>query len=232
MRSTKRPPRPLANAQQNRAVRAPPTWRFPEGLGANRVTMDAVSLMVLRGNGMTRPHSYHATAMESVRELDGSPTMIGVLSDSHGESGRTRRAVEALLGEGAAHIIHCGDIEIPRCLDPLAGLRAHIVFGNNDEPAELCGYAEDLGIQVHHPAGELEFDGIRVAFTHGHIGSAIDAAIEKRVPWLFVGHSHAAMDIQIHGTRMVNPGALSRADPFSVALVCPASGLVKFLTIA
>ena len=36
--STKRPCLPRANAQQNRAVLAPPTCRSPEGLGANRVT--------------------------------------------------------------------------------------------------------------------------------------------------------------------------------------------------
>lgn len=181
--------------------------------------------------GLFAAHSYHAPAMDLDRALGESPAMLGVLSDSHGESKRTQRAVETLLSAGAVHIIHCGDFETSRCLDQLAGLHAHVVFGNNDDPAELTSYAEDLGIQVHHPAGELDFDGIRVAFTHGHIGSAVDAAIERRVPWLLVGHSHTAMDTQVHGTRMVNPGALSRADPYTVALVCPLSGLVKFIPI-
>jgi putative phosphoesterase len=175
--------------------------------------------------------TYHAAPMDIDRALGDSPAMLGVLSDSHGESRRTQRAVETLLSAGASHIIHCGDFESMRCIDHLAGLRAHIVFGNNDDPAALASYAEDLGIQVHHPAGELEFDGIKIAFTHGHIGPAVDAAIERRVPWLFVGHSHAALDTQVHATRMVNPGALSRAHPYTVALVCPADGLVKFIPI-
>ena len=39
IRSTNVPPFPFAKAQQKSAVRAPPTWRCPDGLGAKRVTM-------------------------------------------------------------------------------------------------------------------------------------------------------------------------------------------------
>ncbi len=169
--------------------------------------------------------------MDLDRSLGAPPPMLGVLSDSHGESKRTQYAVDTLVNAGADHIIHCGDFETARCLDQLAGLHSHIVFGNNDDPAELTSYAESLGIHVRHPAGEVDFGGIRVAFTHGHLRSAVDAAIERRVPWLFLGHSHCAMDVTVHGTRMVNPGALAHADSYSVALVCLASGVVRFLDI-
>src|SRR5689334_16711419 len=44
MRSTNTPPRRFANSQLKIAVRAPPTWRNPVGLGANRTrTLTRVS---------------------------------------------------------------------------------------------------------------------------------------------------------------------------------------------
>jgi predicted phosphodiesterase len=92
---------------------------------------------------------------------------IGVLSDSHGDAIRTRIAVEELVRLGATMFIHCGDIETIECLDPLAGLDAHIVFGNCDEPSDLQDYARSIDITVHHPLGEIIIDDQRIAFTHG-----------------------------------------------------------------
>ena len=158
-------------------------------------------------------------------------TRIGVLSDSHGDAMRTRRAVEELTRLGATIFIHCGDIETIECLDPLAGLDAHIVFGNCDEPSDLQGYARSIGITVHHPLGEVIVDGQRIAFTHGDDPKCMQRPIGSKAHWLFLGHTHLKRDIKIESTRVINPGALYRAKPHTVALVTPSSGLVEFQTI-
>lgn len=160
-----------------------------------------------------------------------SATCIGLLSDSHGEFARTQRAVERLVARGATCFIHCGDLEDPRCLDSLAGLNAHICCGNCDEPSDFEGYAQSLDMHFYHRTGLLTIDGARIAFMHGDDSAAFELQIAANVGWLFHGHSHLARDVVIRGTRVVNPGALYRAKPFSVALVTPAHGDVEFLTI-
>ncbi len=159
-------------------------------------------------------------------------TRIGVLSDSHGDANRTRIAVEELVRLGATMFIHCGDIETIECLDPLAGLNAHIVFGNCDEPSELQDYARSIGITVHHPLGEFIVDGHRIAFTHGDDPKCMQGPIDSKAHWLFHGHTHHKRDVKIQSTRVVNPGALYRAKPHTVALVTPMIGAVQFETIS
>ncbi len=163
--------------------------------------------------------------------LDTQPIRIGLLSDSHGEVARTRRAVELLASRGAHCFVHCGDFEDPRCLDSLAGLDAHICFGNCDDPADYEEYARALGIRVHHPTGHLTVDGATISFMHGDDSDALDLEIAGGVAWLFHGHTHEASDLVQAGTRVVNPGALYRATPFSVALVTPARALVEFVPV-
>ncbi|MFM8874126.1 MAG: metallophosphoesterase family protein, partial [Phycisphaerales bacterium] len=88
------------------------------------------------------------------------PATVGLLSDSHARWERTRRAIEALRARGATTFIHCGDVEDALVLDQLAGLDAHLVWGNCDwNRGTLERYARDLGITVHGDAGELEIDG-------------------------------------------------------------------------
>ena len=97
------------------------------------------------------------------------PVVVGLLSDSHSRWERTRRALEALQRAGATRFIHCGDIEDERVLDQLAGLEVDLVWGNCDwHCGSLEPYARNLGIRVHGLAGEIDVDGRRIAFTHGH----------------------------------------------------------------
>lgn len=157
---------------------------------------------------------------------------VGVLSDSHGEAQRTRHAVEELTRLGASVFIHCGDIESIECLDPLAGLDAHLVFGNCDEPSELAGYAASIGIQVHHPLGHISVNDTNLAFTHGDQQQCMTQAIKSHTHWLFHGHTHICRDELVLATRVVNPGALHRASPYTVALITPKLGAVQFVEIA
>ena len=54
-------------------------------------------------------------------------TMVGILSDSHGQVERTRQAIALLQQAGASAFIHCGDVEEDAVLDTLAEIgRAHV----------------------------------------------------------------------------------------------------------
>lgn len=157
---------------------------------------------------------------------------LGILSDSHGHADRTRRAIEALQAAGATRFLHCGDVETEQVLDQLAGLDAHVVFGNCDPARPLARYAERLGLQVHHPMGRMEVDGRTLAFTHGDDPDLMQAAIDEGADFLLHGHTHVRADRQVEATRVINPGALHRANPFTVALLVPATGELRWITVA
>ena len=157
---------------------------------------------------------------------------VGLLSDSHGRAERTERAVDALLAAGADMLVHAGDIETEQVLDCLAGHSAHIVWGNCDwDQAGLGRYAKDIGISVHGDAGEVEADGVRIAFTHGHLTAALRAAMASGAAYLVHGHTHERRDERVDGVRIINPGALHRAHPFTVALLTPRTGDLKTIEV-
>ena len=143
-----------------------------------------------------------------------------------------RNVLEALRARGATTFIHCGDVEDALVLDQLAGLDAHLVWGNCDwNRGTLERYARDLGIAVHGDAGELEIDGRRVAFTHGHEPVPMRDAVSTGAASLVHGHTHERRDERRGGTRIVNPGALHRAPTFTVAVLVPAEDRLEFLEV-
>lgn len=157
---------------------------------------------------------------------------VGLLSDSHGRAERTERAVDALLAAGADLLIHAGDIETEQVLDCLAGHNAHIVWGNCDwDRTGLERYATDIGIAVHADAGEVEADGVRIAFTHGHLPAALRAAMASGARYLVHGHTHERRDEIVDGVRIINPGALHRARTFTVAVLAPKSGELRIIEV-
>jgi putative phosphoesterase len=160
--------------------------------------------------------------------------LIGILSDTHGAGEAASAAVALLLKEGAAHLIHCGDVGSPSVLDALADrVPAAFVWGNtdHDRPA-LRRYATALKIQCFDTFGELDLAGKRIAVTHGD-----DAQLVRRVlagqqhDYLLVGHSHVREDRRVGRVRVINPGALYRAAEKSVALLDAAHDELRFLAV-
>lgn len=156
---------------------------------------------------------------------------LGILSDSHGQADRTRRAIQALQAAGATRFLHCGDVETEQVLDQLAGLDAHVVFGNCDPARVLGRYAHRIGLQVHHPMGRMQIDGHTIAFTHGDDPDLLQAALDERVDFLLHGHTHVRADTRMGPTRVINPGALHRAQPFTAAALVPATGELRSITV-
>lgn len=159
--------------------------------------------------------------------------LIGILSDTHDQAARTRRAIELLIAAGAEYFIHCGDITEEPILDLLAGLPAAAVFGNNDmdRPA-LTAYGQHLGINMLGTIGILDLGGKRFAVTHGDRGGLIRSAMETPgVDYVLLGHTHVIRDERLKSIRMINPGALHRAALKTVATLDTATDHLQIIRV-
>ena len=159
---------------------------------------------------------------------------IGIISDTHDKLKRTVAAVEMLRAEGAEVLFHCGDITRPDVVYALAGLPSFFVFGNNDDEFAALRRAInqlDDGVCLEW-AGTVTLAGKRIAMTHGHLTSDMRSLAAERPDYLFFGHSHIASDRRDGPTRWINPGALHRADAYSVALLDLTTDELRFLPIS
>lgn len=157
---------------------------------------------------------------------------IGIMSDTHDQVARTARAVRRLIAEGAEILIHCGDLTTPEIVAEFAGIPTYFVFGNNDYEEGGLRYAmNDVGGVCLGRAGEITMVGKRLAVTHGDCAAEFRRQIANAPDYLFTGHTHLASDDHVGRTRHINPGALSRARTYTVALLDPLADHLRMLTI-
>ena len=156
--------------------------------------------------------------------------IVGILSDTHGRADAAHAGVAILRREGAEFLIHCGDVGEEDVLDALAGVPSAFVFGNNDwDRRGLERYAKDIGVTCLGAHGTLELGGKRFAVTHGD-----DFPLRRRlldaqeVDYLLQGHTHTPEDKRHGRIRLINPGALHRARPRTVAVLDAASDRLTF----
>ena len=147
--------------------------------------------------------------------------IIGILSDTHGRVDAAHAGVAILRGAGAEYLIHCGDVGEEDVLDALAGIPAAFIFGNNDwDRRGLERYAKDIGVTCLGGWGTLDLAGKRFVVTHGD-----DFPLRRKLldaqeyDYLLQGHTHAPADERHGRTRLINPGALHRARPRTVAVL-------------
>ena len=146
---------------------------------------------------------------------------LGIVSDTHGHVDNTRRAVRMLESLEVQRVLHCGDIGSPEVINQLAPWPTDYVLGNCDyHPEPLKAAIAEAGQTFHGAFGELTIVGKRIALLHSD-DRAKFRQVTKSGQWDLVcyGHSHVAA-IDRHGeTLVVNPGALYRANPHSLAIV-------------
>jgi len=146
---------------------------------------------------------------------------LGIISDTHGHFELTRPAVRMFERLEVETVLHCGDIGSMAVVELFTPWPTHFVFGNCDERLEEFAAAiRAAGQTCHGMFGELELSGVRIALLHSHerrrFRDAIDSGDYRLICY---GHTHVAA-IDPHGdTIVVNPGAIYRADPHSVAIV-------------
>ena len=159
--------------------------------------------------------------------------LIGILSDTHDRTDPMALAMQLLQSRGAEYFIHCGDVGSPAVLDFLAGHKACFVWGNCDwDRLGLQRYAQSIDLACFGAFGELELGGKKIALIHGD-----DPVLKRRLlseqqhDYLLQGHTHVRQDLRVGKMRIINPGALHRAHPKTVALLDTAADFVEFLEI-
>ena len=146
---------------------------------------------------------------------------LGILSDTHGHVANTLSAVRMLQSLEVDELLHCGDLcssEIPRLL---AEWPTHYVFGNCDEDTHGMRLAiAAAGGRCHDWFGDLTLGGRRIALLHGHEGKRFMQAIKSGdYDLVCYGHTHSAEFHHEGRTLVLNPGALYRANPHTVAIL-------------
>ena len=159
--------------------------------------------------------------------------LVGILSDTHDRVDAARAAVRILRHRGAEYFIHCGDVGGEQVLDELAGLQCAFVWGNNDwDRTSLERYAAEIGLQCCGVFADLEIGGKRFAVIHGD-----DMALKKKLideqqhDYLLQGHTHVMQERKVGSMRLINPGALYRAHPKSVALLETTTDVLEFVEL-
>lgn len=159
--------------------------------------------------------------------------LIGIVSDTHGKADLMRRAVTILGRRGMQFLVHCGDVGSLAVVDHMAGIPSALVWGNGDfDRFTLEQYAERLQVKCLGSFGRLQLDGRQVAVMHGD-----DARVRHRViveqqdDYLLLGHTHVRLDGRAGRIHIINPGAMHRANPKTVAMLDSAADTVEFLNI-
>jgi uncharacterized protein len=159
--------------------------------------------------------------------------LVGILSDTHDESARTAAAIEVFHSHRVDVLIHCGDIIEPSILNLCTIRPFYFVFGNNDADLvpELRAVAATIGATCLEWGDILELSGFQIAITHGHMTSDVRRLKAKQPHYFLFGHSHVATDVRSETCRWINPGALSRADEYTVAILNLADDQLQYLTL-
>jgi uncharacterized protein len=149
------------------------------------------------------------------------PTRLGVVSDSHGHVPFALEAVRMLESLDIDLLLHCGDIgspDIPRLFSAWPG---HYVLGNVDYDRESLESAiVEAGQTLHGRFGTLTVEGLEIAFLHGDDERQLRQTLASgRYRLVCCGHTHRAEQQPYGSTLLLNPGALYRARPRSLAFV-------------
>jgi putative phosphoesterase len=148
---------------------------------------------------------------------------IGVVSDTHGHIANTLAAARMLEALEVEAVLHCGDIGSPEIPKLLAAWPVHFVFGNCDhayEEDDLRAAIEAAGLTCHGRFGEIELAGRRIALIHSDDARLFRQVISGgKYDLVCYGHTHEAEFHREGKTLVLNPGALYRANPHSIAVV-------------
>lgn len=146
---------------------------------------------------------------------------IGVISDTHGHVANTLAAVRLLESLEVEQVLHCGDIGTPAIPKLLTAWPTHFVFGNCDhETDELKEAIAATGLTCHDRFGEIELAGRKIAIIHSDDERLFRSTIQsERFDLVCYGHTHQAASHRAGRTLVLNPGALYRANPHSLAVV-------------
>jgi uncharacterized protein len=135
---------------------------------------------------------------------------IAVVSDSHDNLAKIKKAMEIVRQEGVEAIIHCGDVCSPEILkEGFSDFNGKIFLSlGNGDFAHKEDYKISENISVFEGTGEVEVGGIKVAFSH-FPQTARKRAEAGDCDFVFYGHNHKPWKENINNCQFLNPGNLS-----------------------
>lgn len=146
---------------------------------------------------------------------------LGIVSDTHGHAANTQAAITLLQSLEVERVLHCGDIGTPLVAKMFVDWPTDFVFGNCDyHRQELTEAIQAAGQTCHGDFADLEIEGRRIALLHSHDCRKFqEVCTGGQYDLVCYGHTHEAKLEQFGKTQILNPGALYRANPHSVATV-------------
>jgi len=159
---------------------------------------------------------------------------IAIFSDTHSRYATVEKALRLLQERKINVVLHCGDIEDSETVWLFQGFTAHFVFGNCDtERHSIRQAVHGIGEHVYDGYGYVELEGVKIAFTHGDDPRLLhDLEVSGAFDFLFYGHTHKAEEHRTGPTRVINPGALHRANPKSFVVLDLATREVEAVVVS
>jgi putative phosphoesterase len=133
--------------------------------------------------------------------------MIGILSDSHDNLFKIRKAVEIFRSRDCRLVLHAGDIVAPFAVKELAaaGCPVRAVFGNVDGEKEGLRTAIQPFGDIGPAPRVIDWEGCRIFLTHIPVRIEEEAAAEA-YDLLVYGHTHKAEILRRGKSLIMNPG--------------------------
>ena len=159
--------------------------------------------------------------------------MLGIISDTHENEDAIKKAADIFKQKNPDFVVHCGDIISPPMLEHFQGFKMKFVFGNNDgERDGLNAKAKEFGFEEVTDEKEFAFKGKKFYVYHGTNRNRLDAAIKSnKYDYVLTGHTHIKRDEKFGKTRVINPGALFRIHPYTIALLDIGKDKLEFVEI-
>lgn len=151
-----------------------------------------------------------------------SEKWLALISDTHGHQAFTTEALRVLDAFHPIAYLHAGDIGGPEIVRLFPTDRpCHFVQGNCDYDLQtLATSIKKLGHQWHGEMGEIQIQNRKFAILHGDDSRRLqDSITSQQYEVVIHGHTHQSRFEQIGNTKIVNPGAVYRASPPTVAIL-------------
>ena len=131
--------------------------------------------------------------------------LIGIISDTHDNQDKTRKAIELFNSKGVEYVIHAGDYTSPFTLKLFKELNCRYVgvFGNNDGDKLLL--LERSEGNIHYQPYIFTLQNRKIVVLHEH--HLIDALADSgHFDLIIYGHTHVPDVRKVKNTLVVNPG--------------------------
>jgi len=136
---------------------------------------------------------------------------IGLISDTHNEHQRIKKALAHFQWANITTVLHAGDITSVNTLELFSDFDMWLAIGNMDRDPRLRPTAATLfgrGRLAH--VQRLTLGSTTLALVHGDSLTTMESLVRsKNYTYIIHGHTHVPHDETINSSRIINPGAVN-----------------------